>query len=350
MSYPKVAVVILNWNGVSWLEKFLPMLMENTTYSNAEIWVADNASTDNSVSYVRTNFPQVKIHINKENFGFAGGYNMALKDICADYYVLLNSDVEVTKNWIAPVIELMESDKTIAACQPKILSYYQKDTFEYAGAAGGMIDILGYPFCRGRIFDTCEKDEGQYNEVSEIFWSSGACLFIRAGVFHKSEGLDEDFFAHMEEIDLCWRLKNMGYKIMYCPHSSVYHVGGGTLQSGSPRKTYLNFLNNRMMLIKNLPFKSSLKVFLVRDVMDILAIVQGIASGSFNNAWAIFKALWQLHIRIFFYSKKKKQTDLIVKNNRIAEPRPNGIYRFSIVFNYFVKKKKYYREMTASKN
>lgn len=348
MSLPKIAVVVLNWNGLSWLQKFLPSLVENSNYPNVEIWLADNASTDNSVVFVNENFPSIKIHVNNKNYGFAGGYNHALKHIPADYYVLLNSDVEVTPNWISPVIELMESNDLIAACQPKLLDYNHKDTFEYAGAAGGMVDVLGYPFCRGRIIDTMEKDEGQYNEVAEIFWASGACMFIKSKLYHQSGGLDKDFFAHMEEIDLCWRLKNMGYHILYCPDSVVYHVGGGTLHSGNPRKTYLNFLNNRVMLLKNLPTFAALKNFIVRDILDLIAFFKGMISGDIKNSKAILKALWQLHSRIFFYLKKTKRTRKIVEKYKIGEPSSLGIYRFSIVFNYFVLKKKTYREIKAS--
>lgn len=349
MSYPKVAVVILNWNGKSWLEQFLPSLITHTQNPTVEIWVADNASTDNSVAFLKDYCPNVLIHINKENYGYAGGYNMALKAIEADYYVLLNSDVEVTPNWVMPVIDFMESDHLIAACQPKLLSYKEKDAFEYAGAAGGMIDALGYPFCRGRIFEVFEKDNGQYNQECEIFWASGACMFVKANIFHQSGGLDEDFFAHMEEIDLCWRLKNMGYKIMYFPNSTVYHVGGGTLQSGSPRKTYLNFLNNRVMLIKNLPLLKSIWVFIIRDILDVIAIFKGLITDSFENSKAIIKAMWHLHLRIFKYFKKKKQVDIIVKTHKVGNPRLIGMFGFSLVFRYFILKQRNYSELVKTK-
>ena len=250
----KVAVVILNWNGKSFLEKFLPSVFAcNSSY--AEIIVADNASTDDSVSFLKSKYPQIKIIQNSSNGGFAKGYNDALKLVEAEYYVLLNSDVEVTPNWIDSVIQLMDTDKSIAACQPKIRAFDDKKSFEYAGAGGGFIDKYGYPFCRGRILDTLEEDKGQYNDVREVFWATGACLFVRSECYHKVNGFDEDFFAHMEEIDLCWRLKNLGYKIMYSPNSTVFHVGGGTLNKTSPKKTYLNFRNNLILLCKNHPPK-----------------------------------------------------------------------------------------------
>ena len=231
----KVAVVILNYNGIHWLKKFLGDVVEKT--NNAEVIIADNASTDDSVNYITNNFPSVRLILNKTNDGYAGGYNKALQQISAEYYVLLNSDVEVTKNWITPIIELMDHDKSIAACQPKIKKYDDKNSFEYAGASGGFLDKYGYPFCRGRVFETLEEDKGQYDDASEVFWASGACLFLRAEAFYEVGGFDWDFFAHMEEIDLCWKLKNKGYKIMCEPKSSVFHVGGGTLSSGSTFKT-----------------------------------------------------------------------------------------------------------------
>ncbi|MBI3232939.1 MAG: glycosyltransferase family 2 protein [Bacteroidetes bacterium] len=238
----KVAVVILNYNGKHWLEKFLPSVL-SSTYANIEIVVADNCSTDDSIDFINQNYPNLTLIKNRVNGGFSKGYNDCLKHVTADYYVLLNSDIEVTPNWIEPVIELMESDSLIAACQPKILMYDQKDKFEYAGAAGGFMDSMGYMFCRGRIFDIYETDHGQYNEAIEVFWATGACLFVRANIYHQFGGLYEPLFAHMEEIDFCWRLKNNGYKIYACPTSEVYHVGGGTLNKTSPHKTYLNFRN-----------------------------------------------------------------------------------------------------------
>ncbi|MEO8759865.1 MAG: glycosyltransferase family 2 protein, partial [Bacteroidia bacterium] len=249
MYNPKIAVVILNFNGKKLLQKFLPSVIDNSKL--ATIYVADNASTDDSISFLKTDFPQVKIIELIQNYGFAKGYNEALKRVDADYFILVNSDVEVTPNWIEPIINLMETDKAIAAAQPKIVSYNTKDEFEYAGACGGFIDKYGYPFCRGRIFDTIEKDTNQYNNPIEIFWATGACMFVRAQVFNELKGFDGFYFAHMEEIDLCWRIKNTGHKIMVVPGSVVYHVGGGTLNKLSPQKTFLNFRNSLLSLTKN---------------------------------------------------------------------------------------------------
>lgn len=265
----KTAVIILNWNGKAWLEKFLPTLQEYS--QEATIFVADNASTDDSVDYVKINFPTVKIIINASNGGYAKGYNDVLKHIDSEYFVLINSDIEVTAGWLSPIIALMDNDKQIAACQPKILDYNNKNNFEYAGASGGFIDNLGYPFCRGRIFDSVEEDKGQYNDAIEVFWATGACLFVRAVHYNEVGGLDEDFFAHQEEIDMCWRLKNKGYKIMVEPKSVVYHVGGGTLNAGSPFKTHLNFRNNLFMLFKNLPTSSLFTIIPMRLVLDGVA-------------------------------------------------------------------------------
>ncbi|MDF1675256.1 MAG: glycosyltransferase family 2 protein, partial [Vicingaceae bacterium] len=245
MSLNSVAVVILNWNGKHFLEKFLPSLIEHTSF--AELIVADNCSTDDSLSFLKENFPQIRIITLAENYGFAKGYNEALKQVNSDVYVLLNSDVEVTENWLQPCLEILKKDNDMAACQPKIKAFHQKTYFEYAGAAGGFIDKYGYPFCRGRIFETLEEDNNQYDEEIEIFWATGACLVIRADIYHELNGLDSFFFAHMEEIDLCWRIQNRGKKIKYVPQSTVFHVGGGTLHKSKPQKTFLNFRNNLIM-------------------------------------------------------------------------------------------------------
>jgi GT2 family glycosyltransferase len=243
---PSVAIVILNYNGKHYLEKFLPSVIAST-YANKKIVVADNASTDDSILFIRTNYPGVEVILNAGNYGYARGYNEALKHVTADYYVLLNSDVEVTRGWIQPIVSLMESNKMIGACQPKLLAYHDKKLFEYAGACGGWIDKFGYPFSRGRVFEECEEDKGQYDSTENIFWASGAALFVRANVYHSLKGLDEYFFAHQEEIDFCWRLQLAGCMVMACPQSVVYHVGGGTLPKGE-RKVYLNFRNNLVML------------------------------------------------------------------------------------------------------
>jgi len=308
----KTAVVVLNWNGKAWLEKFLPTLVKHS--QEATVFVADNASTDDSVDFVKNNFPTVKVIVNTANGGYAKGYNDALKQIDSEYFVLINSDIEVTKDWLSPIITLMDSDKNIAACQPKLLDYNKRNTFEYAGASGGFMDNLGYPFCRGRIFDSLEEDKGQYNDVIEVFWATGACLFVRAVHYNEVGGLDEDFFAHQEEIDMCWRMKNKGFKIMVEPKSVVYHVGGGTLDTGSPFKTHLNFRNNLFMLFKNLPTSSLFTTIPTRLVLD------GVAAFTFLNkekglqhVMAIAKA----HFSFYFTIPKllAKRQKINQKNN-----------------------------------
>ncbi|WP_026898335.1 glycosyltransferase family 2 protein [Daejeonella oryzae] len=333
---PKVAVVILNWNGQAYLQKFLPSVLQST-YPNLEIIVGDNASGDNSVSFLRDNYPEVKVIQNDQNYGFAGGYNEVLKSVEADYFVLLNSDVEVTSAWLEPVISLMESNPNIAVAQPKLLAFNNKDKFEYAGAAGGYLDKFGYAFCKGRIFDSLEKDHGQYDQPAEIFWASGAAFFIKKSCWIESGGLDEDFFAHMEEIDLCWRLKNSGYIIMYCPDSVVYHVGGGTLNVESPFKTYLNFRNNLVMLQKNLPFKKALLVIFIRFWLDLLSIFKYLSQGNVPNAMAVSKAHFHFLGKLSI-NRKKRIKDFSRLNSA-------GIYKRSIVWQYFGLGKKYFSEL-----
>ncbi|MFM6976615.1 MAG: glycosyltransferase family 2 protein [Sphingobacteriaceae bacterium] len=333
---PKVAVVILNWNGQALLAQFLPALMASP-YPNLEIVLGDNASTDTSVDFVQQHYSQIRIIQNEENYGFAGGYNRILNQVEADYFVLLNSDVEVKGDWISPLISLMENNPAIAAAQPKILSYGDKNSFEYAGAAGGFIDYLGYPFCRGRIFDTLEQDHGQYNQASEIFWASGAALFIRRTAWLEAGGFDEDFFAHMEEIDLCWRLKQLGHQVWYCPEASVYHVGGGTLSAESPRKTFLNFRNNLLMINKNHDAITAFFKVLIRFFMDFLSLLKFITDGKPKNAAAISKA----HVDFLKNCRsnaKKRVKEKIVFNAK-------GIYPKSIVWQYFISKKKYFSEL-----
>ncbi|MFC7347192.1 glycosyltransferase family 2 protein [Chryseobacterium zhengzhouense] len=280
-----LAVVILNWNGKNWLQKFLPNVIQFS--EEAEIYVIDNHSTDDSVEILKSEFPSVKIIINDKNYGFAGGYNEGLKKINAAYYCLLNSDVEVTENWIRPVLNLFEKDSSIAAIQPKILSFNNKKYFEFAGAAGGMIDNLGYPYCRGRIFDDLEEDKGQYNDETEIFWASGCCFFIRSKDFWEQNGFDERFFAHQEEIDLCWRLINSGKKIFYTGKSEVYHVGGGTLNKQSAQKTYLNIRNNLSMMLKNLPFPKLIWLIFFRLCLDGVASFYFAYKNGFSHLWAV---------------------------------------------------------------
>lgn len=330
----KTAVVILNWNGKHWLEKFLPNVIQHS--NDAEVIIADNNSSDNSIKFLEENYPNIRIIQNDGNFGYAKGYNLSLKQINAEYFVLLNSDIEVTKDWISPIISLMDSDRTISACQPKILDYNNKNEFEYAGASGGYIDKFGYPFCRGRIFDDLEEDKGQYNDATEVFWATGACLFVRSSHFWKVRGLDEDFFAHQEEIDLCWRLKNKGCKIMVEPTSVVYHVGGGTLQVGSPFKTHLNFRNNLYMMFKNLPLSSLFIIIPIRLVLDGIAAIT-----FFGNKKGIshFFAVMKAHFAFYFeipklISKRKKisqKSNLTGKMNYsiLVKNKLKGINKFS---------------------
>lgn len=345
----KVAVVILNYNGKSWLEKFLPNVIQHTTYPNAEIIVADNASTDDSVSFLQQSFPSVRLVINPVNTGYAGGYNDALQKIDSDYYVLLNSDVEVTPCWIENVMKFMLQDDLMVACQPKILSHAAKNKFEYAGAAGGFIDKYGYPFCRGRIFDTCETDEGQYNQSGEIFWASGACLFIKADIFHKAGGFDADFFAHMEEIDLCWRLKNLGYKIGYCAESVVYHVGGGTLNKSNPKKTYLNFRNNRKLLRKNLSPQELNVIYNTRNRLDQLAALVALTKGNIAEAKAIRQGLNEYKSTTQKWDKKREQNEQLQKTIAVRKPNKTGILNSSIVLEYFLKRIKKFSNLPIFK-
>lgn len=337
---PSVAVVILNWNGKRYLEKYLPSVLE-TEYANLNITVADNASTDDSVEYLKLHFPSVSLLLLDKNYGFAEGYNRALESISADYFVLLNSDVDVTPGWIEPVIELMESDAAIAACQPKILSERNRLFFEYAGASGGWIDKYGYPFCRGRVFDTCEEDHGQYNDVSEVFWASGACLFVRSEVFRKLGGLDPYFFAHQEEIDFCWRLKNAGYKVYVQPASVVYHLGGGSLEMGSARKIFLNFRNNLIMLYKNLHPKERLIKILIRMVLDGMSSLHYLIKGNIGQAYAVLKA----HLAFYRWLIFEKRNEGSKK--RLAGL--TGVYQGSIVKEYFLKSKKSFSKIVENK-
>lgn len=338
---PKVAVVILNWNGLKYLSQFLPGVVASA-YPNLEIIVGDNASSDGSVKFLQDSFPTVKVIENDQNYGFTGGYNRVLKQVEADYFILLNSDIEVGPAWIEPVIALMESDEMIAAAAPKIKSFARQNHFEHAGAAGGYIDKFGYPFCRGRIFYEVEEDKGQYDRSGEVFWASGAALFIKKKYWDLSGGFDEQFFAHMEEIDLCWRLKNMGYKIMYCAESEVYHVGGGTLDKENPFKTYLNFRNNLLLLKKNLPFYKSAPIIGLRMWMDMLALARFLNEGKRKDAWAVSRA-HQNFVRKMF-SRNKART---VKSAGEVPALPNlsGMFKGSIVTAFFMQKKTHFKEL-----
>jgi hypothetical protein len=332
-----VAIVILNYNGRHYLEKFLPNIIR---YSPGyDIWVADNASTDQSIEWLKEQYPELKTLLISENKGYAGGYNEALKRISSEYYILLNSDIEVTENWIEPVISFMDSDAKIAACQPKIRAFDLPTHFEYAGAAGGYMDYLGYPFCRGRIFDTREEDLSQYDDEKDVFWATGACLFVRASAFHKAKGFDESFFAHMEEIDLCWRLLNMKYRITYCGKSVVYHVGGGTLHKSNPRKTFLNYRNNLIMLFKNLPKGRRWKTVLIRLVLDGISSVRFMATGAWPDVIAIIKAHFAFYAMI----------PSLTKNNKRTTYRAPLYYR-SVVWEYFVLGKHRFNQLTGIKS
>ncbi|QFG52681.1 glycosyltransferase family 2 protein [Chryseobacterium sp.] len=303
-----LAIVILNWNGRNWLQQFLPTVIKNS--AGADVFVIDNASTDHSVNYLREYFPAVHIICNSQNYGFAGGYNEGLKKIKTDIYCLLNSDVEVTENWLLPVLKLFERDENIAAIQPKILDYNTPTSFEYAGAAGGLIDNLGYPYCRGRVFEDTDTDHGQFNDETEIFWASGCCLFVRSSAFWEVNGFDERFFAHQEEIDLCWRLKNKGYKIWYTGFSAVYHVGGGTLNKQSPMKTYLNMRNNLTMLLKNLPRIQLLWVLPARMILDGFAAFYFLIRQGPAHFWAVLRAHFSFYAHIPGTLKRRQKRQI----------------------------------------
>ncbi len=332
----KTAIVILTFNGIHWIKKFLPVLIEKS--KDVNIYIADNASSDGTIEYVNNNYPNIAILQNHNNEGYAKGYNDALRFLDEKYYVLINSDIEVTDNWINPIINLMENDLDIAACQPKILDYNNKSNFEYAGASGGYIDSLGYPYCRGRIFSTIEEDSGQYNDIKEVFWASGACMFLRAEHFKSVDGFDNDFFAHQEEIDLCWRLKNKGYKIMVNPESTVYHVGGGTLDSSSPFKTYLNFRNNLFMLYKNLTvFKLLITLFLRLPLDGIAAITFLKKENGLGHLFSILRAHLLFYISLPLLTIKRSK--IKQKNNLF------GFSSYSILFKYHLLGQKKYSEL-----
>ncbi len=332
-NYPKVAIVILNWNGVNHLQEFLPSVL-TSEWPNLEIIVGDNASADGSVEYLKSNFPSIRIIENDTNYGFTGGYNRILAQVEADYYILLNSDVEVYPGWIEPVITLMESDPLIAVAAPKIKAYSEKDHFEHAGAAGGFIDSFGYPFCRGRIVYEIEQDKGQYEQSGEIFWASGAAMFIKKKYWDEAGGFDERFFAHMEEIDLCWRLKNKGYKVMYCAQSQIYHLGGGTLTTENPFKTYLNFRNNLLLIKKNLPFWKAFIVISARFVLDSMAIIRFLTEGKRRDAWAVSRA-HQYFIQHIF-----DRGYLTTYNSKLT-----GMYHGSIIWDFFIRKHKTFTDL-----
>lgn len=330
----KVAVVILNWNGEAMLRRFLPTVVRYSC-DEAEIWVADNASDDASVQLLREHFPSVRLIQLDKNYGFAEGYNRALAQIEAEYYVLLNSDVEVTHHWLTPLVEYMDAYPDVAACQPKLLSEANRDYFEYAGASGGFIDRYGYPFCRGRIFNTVEEDNGQYDYIIDILWATGACMLIRSADYREVHGLDGRFFAHNEEIDLCWRLRQRGRRIVCIPESEVYHVGGGTLPKSNPMKTFLNFRNNLTMLYKNLPDGELKGVMRVRRVLDYVAALKMLVA---DRSWADFKAV--VKARRAFYRWRHNFDDDRREIGRTRTAGPSERVDYSILWQYYVKGRK----------
>lgn len=338
----KVAIVILNYNGKHHLEKFLPSVVQHSSEYN--LIVADNASTDDSVPFLKAHYPGIQVIVNATNGGFAQGYNEALRHVDAEYYVLLNSDVEVTESWVKPMLALLEQHPNIAGCQPKICAYSDRTKFEHAGAAGGFLDRNYYPFCRGRIFDQTEIDTGQYDDTHEVFWATGACMMIRSDLFHRVGGFDTTFFAHMEEIDLCWRLKRLGYSFYAVGTSKVYHLGGGTLQYMSPKKTYLNFRNSLFMITKNhdgfLP-----GMLLKRLILDGLATIQFVTKGQFKHIAALLKAHFSFYAHLNEMLRKRKQ---FKAENHINFNR-RGLYQGSIIFDRFLKKQTKFSELNKEK-
>ncbi|MCB0443239.1 MAG: glycosyltransferase family 2 protein [Flavobacterium sp.] len=321
----KIAVVILNWNGAKLLKEFLPSVVKYS--SEAAVYVVDNASTDNSLLVLKEEFPSVKIIQNKENYGFAQGYNKGLVSVEEEIYCLVNSDIEVTENWLTPILIHFEEHPNTAIVQPKILDYKKKTHFEYAGAGGGFIDKFGYAYCRGRIFNTIEEDKGQYDDTAKIFWASGACFFIRKKTFRELNGFDSTFFAHQEEIDLCWRSFNLNYDIYYCGRSTVYHLGGATLATSNPKKTFLNFRNSLLMLLKNLPSNKLFFVVVIRLFLDGLAGIQFALKGKFQHTFAIIKS----HVSFYLWLFK-----ILQKRGKFY--KQNYYQTKSIVYNYFIKK------------
>jgi hypothetical protein len=339
-SFPSVAVVILNWNGKRYLEQFLPSVL-TTTYPAYRLIVADNASTDDSLLFLAEQYPQIEILRLPVNYGFARGYNEALRGVEADYYLLLNSDVEVTPGWIEPMVELLEQEPRAAACQPKIRAWRNRDLFEYAGAAGGWLDAYGYPFARGRVFDVCEADTGQYDTVAEVFWASGAALLIRSSVYRSLGGFDDYFFAHQEEIDLCWRVQRAGFRVFCHPQSLVFHVGGGTLPRGNSRKTFLNFRNNLIMLAKNLPRSEKWWKIPARLALDEVSAVKGLVSGDAGYFWAIVKAH---HAFLYWLLIGRRKGPALPRSTKRLE----GYYRGNVVWDHFVKGRTRFSEIMES--
>jgi GT2 family glycosyltransferase len=336
----KTAVVILNWNGLEFLKKFLGLVTALSADDYTVIYVADNGSTDGSGKWVSENFSNVKLIVLDKNYGFAGGYNLALNQIDATYFVLLNSDIEVTENWLLPLVSFMDKNPDVASCQPKVLSYYQRDHFEHAGAAGCFIDKYGYPFCRGRIINKTEEDVGQYDSQTDVFWSSGACMIMRSEAWKKCGGFDADFFAHMEEIDLCWRFHKSGYRVCYLPDSVIYHVGGGTLPYRSPFKTYLNFRNSLYLLYKNLPDNKLNKILFIRRLLDGLAALYFLMKGSFKSV----NAVWKAHMDYYKALERLNEKRSLVKKLEVGKTDESFLNK-SIVFEFYIKGNKTYNSL-----
>jgi GT2 family glycosyltransferase len=341
LNLPHIAIAILNFNGKKYLEQYLPSVMA-TTYANKSVWVIDNQSTDDSLAFLQAHYPTIKVLVNDGNIGFAAGYNQGLQHITADYYLLLNSDVEVTPGFIEPVIELMENDSSIAFAQPKVRWLRNRELFEYAGAAGGTIDALGYPFCRGRVLEDLEKDEGQYDTDAAIFWASGACMFARSEVYKKLSGMYEFYYMQNEEIDLCWRAQNLGYKIYVCGTSTIYHLGGGSLEWTNPRKTFFTFRNNLVMNTRNMPTGRLLWLIPLRMGLDMVAALRYIFSGKANIGWAVCKGILAYWQWFFVGDTNKKQPKWPGKRGL---KNCAGVFYGSIVWNYFVTKKKTYGKL-----
>jgi len=338
MDKSQIAVVILNFNGLKHLQNFFGGVWEHSRHQ-ARVILADNASEDGSVDWVKSNYPQCEIIQLNKNYGFAGGYNKALVQVEAAYYVLLNSDVEVTANWIKPMVQVLDHQENVGAVQPKILAQQEKTLFEYAGAAGGWMDRFGYPFCKGRVLFNREKDEGQFNEEDEIFWSSGAAMIIRSSVYHGLGGLDDSYFAHMEEIDLCWRLQRAGYTVKYTPKSTVFHLGGGTLSVTSPFKTYLNFRNSLSTIFKNEPAFRALRIIFARLIFDFLSGIWFLFEGKWSHIWSIIKAHLYFYTHIGSLIKRKREYSQRIENVRRAEAKINGRFNGLLIWNYFIRRK-----------
>ncbi len=336
----RTAIVILNWNGLGFLKMFLETVVLNSIADDVDVYVADNCSNDGSPEWIEENCKKVKLIRLNKNHGFAGGYNLALENIDAKYYVLLNSDIEVTAGWLRPLINFMEGNPRVASCQPKILSYYNKDFFEHAGAAGGFIDKYGFPFCRGRIFNFFEKDAGQYDSSVDLFWSSGACMIVRADAWKKCGGFDASFFAHMEEIDLCWRFNKAGYRVSYIPDSRVYHVGGGALPYNSPFKTYLNFRNSLFLLYKNLPDNKLFRVLFIRKILDGMAAIMFLFNGSFSSVLSV----WKAHMDYYRSLKELREKRIAVKKLEEVDFPPHVLNK-SIVFEFYAKGNKTFNSL-----